>query len=112
MMLPLPWASIMPPKAWQQKYVPLRLRSRMKLNLSSGNSSAGLRKAEPALLTRMSTRPCVALDACRPARNMRALGDVEIGDLRLAALLGDRGAGLLGARHVHVGQHHVTPTCA
>ena len=37
----------------------------MKSNLSSGKSSAGERNAEPALLTRMSTRPA----SRRPVRD-------------------------------------------
>ena len=56
-MLPLPRESMWRPIAWQGRYVPLMLRARMASSRSSGKSSAGLRNAVPALLTRTSTDP-------------------------------------------------------
>src|SRR5437763_9390432 len=57
MMLPERCASSLRPNAWQGRYVPFRFSAMMPSNSSSGKSSAGERKALPALFTSTSTRP-------------------------------------------------------
>ena len=61
----------------------------MKSNLSSGNSSAGERNAEPALLTRMSTRPYVSATQSASGVDGRLVGDVEVRTRAVPPWLGD-----------------------
>ncbi len=75
----------------------------MKSNFSSGKSSAAQRKAEPALLTRMSTRPSSWLTESASGDALRTLGHVEGHGAGLAALRRDGGLGRLGALQIDIG---------
>ena len=80
------------------------LRSRIASSRSSGNSSAGLRKAVPALLTRTSTCPSSPTIASTVAPTA-ARSDIAVGGARLAALRRDRRCRGGGAVVVDVDHH-------
>ena len=78
----------------------------MKSNLSSGNSSAGERNAEPALLTRMSTRPCRSTTRSASASTSAFDGHVEVVGVCHPTLLRDERRRLGAAGIVDVGKDH------
>ena len=73
------------PNAWQVRNVPFRLSARIASNRSSGKSSAGQRKAVPALLTSTSTRAELGDDRGDGAVDGRRVGDVRSARSRRAA---------------------------
>ncbi|CFO31053.1 Uncharacterised protein [Bordetella pertussis] len=67
-MAPLPWRVMWRAAAWAPKNVPLRLMSRVRCQVCSSSSSAGMRAMKPALLTQMSSTPYCCATASASAR--------------------------------------------